>query len=128
MSVAPLFEVDCGGEYFDEDLAIAELLYNGVCFVNIRKYLGLDSRPLGMTVVVFALCNDAFAYACADAEEIDDVEALWRAWNAAGDHGVVRWIASKRRTRPLPQIERWMREDGSWTPELDALPTWGQRP
>lgn len=121
----PEFEVDCeygGDRFFDETLAVAELLYNDVCFVNTRKYLSIEGAVQPSTVVVFAICNDAFAWACADAEEIDNVEGLWRAWKQDGEDGVIRWIALKRNARPIKPHEERMRRNGSWTIEMDALP------
>ena len=56
--------------YFDEDAAILQLLTEGILFSNYRTHSSDDKKLVndGKTIVLFMICNDIFAWACADAK------------------------------------------------------------
>ena len=53
-------------------------------------------------------CNDVFYYATADAEEckIEDIQKLRDLINRFGWHGLIAWVAIKRKTVPVPAIQK----------------------
>lgn len=117
-----------GEEHCDEDLALAELLSAEIIFANCRPYVhswkDRGEEPDGRTVVLFVNCNDLFAWACADAEDLplEEVPTLYKAWKAEGRWGVEKWCCRRRNQRPQPPVERQMREAGVWDAEMEALP------
>lgn len=73
--------------------------------------------------------NDTFYYACADCEPVPQPEAnpdsFWKLYDLIrefGGDGATAWCALQRQQRPLPQVEKWMKKNGSWIEELDELP------
>ena len=70
-------------EFFDEEEALSVLLKNGVLFCNERKYSReKDGKTEGSTIVLFVICNDIFAWACADAEDLplNELPNLYKMW------------------------------------------------
>lgn len=95
-------------QYFEIEAALAELLAAEVIFWNECLYV---------------LCNDLFAWGCADGEPIkgsDEIEAVWRAWKS-GSWGVERWCCLRRQMRPQYVIEQSMKKAGVWDETLEAL-------
>lgn len=90
----------------------------------------LNGGKAGMTVQV--MCNDLFYWACADSEPIPptgfgaDMDRpfwdLYDAYRLRGPAGVTEWCCLRRGMRPQAPIEREMREAGTWTAQLEALP------
>jgi hypothetical protein len=77
------------------DMAAADVIF----FADSSPFLtGGDGR--GRPCV---LCNDEFAFACADAEPIpdDDVAAVHAAWKAHGNLGPLAWVCIKRDALPV---------------------------
>lgn len=113
-----------GEQHLDEGRAVAELLLDGVLFVNSRKYLcydGKTERPA--TLVLFVNCNDIFAWACADAEQVEMKELLdlYQMHVADKKWGAAKWCCKKRNQRPQYPVERDMRADGSWDDTMEKL-------
>ncbi len=113
-----------GVELFYEEGAIAELLDDDVLFANSRKYLCTDGSTRPDTMVLFVNCNDVFAWACCDAEEVAmrELRALYTAWTANRTWGPARWCCIKRNQKPQRPVEQAMREAGAWDDVMDALP------
>ncbi|MCP4741442.1 MAG: hypothetical protein GY871_04325 [Actinomycetales bacterium] len=82
-------------------------------------------------VGLYAMCNDAFDYACADAEPLpqigfsDDLEApFWDLYDAFREHGwsgLIRWVALRRNRRPLKPHEDRLKTAGLWDERMEAL-------
>lgn len=68
-------------------------------------------------------CNDTFAYACGDAEDIsiDEIPAFLEQTKDT-KYGYVAWIAKKRNEKPVVEYQEWMAKAGEWTSQLEALP------
>lgn len=125
MSDDVFYEYD-GVEYCDEELALAALLRDGVLFANERDTV-FGGQPAGSTVVLYVNCSDTFGYACADAEtlpyaEIGNLYRMHRDGGGAAGFGEVRWCCLRRGERPLPEVERQMRDAGAWDEALESLP------
>lgn len=124
--------------YFFQDEALGYLLYEKVCFLNSRKYnkswkedevdLSEDS-----TIVVFVNCNDVFAWAYADGEEVsfseyveegkvNELYDLLRLHLENKKWGSIKWVCLKRNMKPQSPIVRDMKKEGYWDTELESLP------
>lgn len=94
----------------DESRMVAELLMNEVLFVNSRPYVSnpwdkKDASSIGgPTLVLFVICNDIFAWACADAEcvSMKELPYLYEAWRADRTWGAAVWCIKKRKQMPQP--------------------------
>lgn len=117
------FEFD-GELHLDGERAVAELLLDGVLFINSRKYLCIDDKTVRpATLVLFVVCNDIFAWGCADAEQVSMGELLdlYRMHAADKKWGAAKWCCKKRNQRPQFPVERDMRADGSWDDTMEKL-------
>ena len=84
----------CGQEvYHDEDKILAWLLIKGYVFMN--EYQVSDNK---VTTVIYASCNDVFAWGCADAETIDNDELVELFEELKKDErwGSTIWVCKKR--------------------------------
>lgn len=110
-------------DWFDEESAIAELLFSDILFANSRRYLCIDGSEQPETIVLFVLCNDLFGGG-ADAEQVTskEIRPLYEAYVTHGHFGVNRWCCLKRGMRPWSRWEAQWREQGKWDAELEALP------
>jgi len=78
---------------------------------------------------LYVNCGDTFAYAYADAEPLPsgDERSIWALYDLIrrhGERGAILWCCQRRGGRPLPEVEKLLREAGCWASELDALPAW----
>ena len=122
---SPHYTLPSGREYFDTTMALAHLLANDVLFVNtFPLWNDKTKQPEPATSTLFVLCNELFGPG-ADCEEIpySSIESIYRAFDANGPRGVLRWCCLHRGQRPSPRIESLWRELGIWDAELEALPT-----
>jgi hypothetical protein len=118
----PFFEVN-GRIECDHESALALLLADEVVFANEREYLWED-KSRGRTVVLYVLCNDVFAWGCADTEDLplSEVGNLYRMHRADPRYGATKWCCLRRNERPQKPVERGMRELGAWDEAMEALP------
>lgn len=96
----------------DHNVMLAKLLVDEDVFVS-----GYDGS-------LCVICSDTFAYAGADCIELNgpkDIVDVYEAKNKHGWRGVALWCCLKRKERPLPPIERDMRDAGVWDASLDEL-------
>ena len=66
---------------FEEEKALAYLLQERVCFLNVRPYITNPYQPKekwevskGQTIVVYVNCSDTFAWGGSDGEELSTNE------------------------------------------------------
>lgn len=114
---------DCAGNgAFDEELAIASLLRDGVLFVNSADY-SYEGKRAGHTTMLFVLCNDLFIPA-ADSQDlpIGQIEELYLANQADPDWGVALWVARQRNMQPWSRVKNRMIKKGVWSEEREKLP------
>lgn len=110
---------------------LLSLLIDGVLFCNSREFVepkifANDSnagKTREATVVLFVICNDVFAWGCADAESFTtaDIEPLYRAHIANKTWGSTIWCLKKRNEQPQLPVKKAMQKDGAWSDDLDAL-------
>lgn len=121
----------------DQTRMVAELLLNEVLFCNSRPYVEnafmAEPPPVPRisdtpTLVLFCGCNDLFAWACSDAENVSmqELPGLYEAWRADKRWGTSVWCALKRGMRPQAPVERDMKRDGAWTDALEMLKLCGE--
>lgn len=78
----------------------------------------------GGNVEMHVNCNDLFAWACADSEQVEDseLESLFQACKDDPIHGAEKWCCKKRNMQPQrPIVEDW-KAKGAWDAEMEALP------
>ena len=109
-------------EPFDEDEALAEMLKAGVLFSNTREYLWKGEKS-GETVILIVNCNDIFAWACADAEDLkeSEVQDLYQMWKKDPGWGPAKWVCKKRNLQPQKAAIKFMKQEGSWEEWMDKL-------
>lgn len=115
-------------DYCNENLALAYLLVHEICFLNNIIYCGLKHA----TTCVYINCNEVFHYSTADAEgvtnndgDIDsdsEIIQLYQMVKQNWKFGAIRFVALKRKMRPLDEIVQKMKEDNYWDKELESLP------
>lgn len=113
-----------GEKHPNHEAMLAYLLQQDVLFCNSRVYLEEDLKAQGKeTIVLFINCNDVFGPG-ADAEELTlaEVPVLFELERDKDFHGIVEFVAKKRKLRPVSDIVAGMQQKGHWTPELEALP------
>lgn len=120
-----------GEDYCNENLALACLLAADVCFLNVvdisKTYKSINEPD--WTTCVYVLCNDTFAYASADAESItnsdgepdSEIIALYKMWKENESFGPIKWVALRRKKRPLNQIVQMMKGVNYWDESLESL-------
>jgi hypothetical protein len=120
-----LFEID-GEEYCNDEKALALMLLDDVLFCNSRYYsMEKDGKSEGHTIVLFIICNDIFAWGCADAEELndtDEISKLYKMWLKDKKWGATKYCCFKRNEKPQHPIAEAMKKDGSWDDEMEKLP------
>jgi len=117
--LTPLIYTYKGEEGCFEEKILAELLAAEVMHCNNGKF-GDDP-----TLVLFVLCNDLFAWACADSEPVlmHELPSLYRHWLREKHAGVDKWCCKRRNQRPQAPVEREWRRNGTWDAEMEALPS-----
>jgi hypothetical protein len=111
-------------EFFDEEVALSELLKNGVLFCNSRYYsLKKDTKSEGETIVLFVICNDVFAWGCADAEDLplNELENFYKMWEKDKINGPIKWCCLRRNEKPQKPMVDLMKKEGAWDDELEKL-------
>jgi hypothetical protein len=111
-----------------ELLAMAILMAEGVCFMNNAKLE--DPKNDNWNTVIYVLCNDIFAWGCADAESIsnsdgdDDSEVLdlYRMHREDSMWGSAKWCCKKRKSKPQRAVIDAMKKAGVWDEVMESLP------
>lgn len=114
-----------GHVYIDENKALACLLADDICFLNV-----LRTHDNQYTTCVYVIANDIFAWGCADAEcisnsdgdEDSEIYALYKLWKENPVYGATKWLCLKRNEQPQNPIKERMIKDGYWDDVLEKLP------
>lgn len=115
------------GDFFDAEIAIAQLIDRSVLFPNYRSYGHNDENFTndGRTIVLYMNCSDVFAWGCADAEDVSSEEELKQLYDLCVKYpryGGSIWACLKRNEKPQSPIEKKMKDCNEWPKELDSLP------
>lgn len=97
--------------FFDEEEAIAQLIQNGIIFVNYSTGLYVN-------------CSDVFAWALAEGEHINDEADLKDLYEYAmtyHTYGSTIWCCIRRGEKPQASVAKRMKEVGAWPPIIDTL-------
>lgn len=108
---------------FEEEKALARLLADDVIFLNSHWWMKEWPEAAQKTVSLNVNCNDIFAWACADAEEIEyeELQGLYDLWLSSRTWGPAKWCAIKRRQKPQPPVIDAMKKAGVWDACMEAL-------
>ena len=108
---------------FEDSKALARLLAEEVIFLNSHWWEKDWPERAQKVASLNVNCNDIFAWACADAEEIayDEIRGLYDLWMADRTWGATKWCAIKRRQQPQPPVIAAMKKAGAWDACMDAL-------
>ena len=108
---------------FEDAKALARLLAEEVIFLNSHWWEKDWPERAQKVASLNVNCNDIFAWACADAEELehDEIQALYDLWLADRRWGAAKWCAIKRRQKPQPPVVAAMKKDGAWDACMEAL-------
>ena len=108
----------------NENLALAWLLVNDYVFLNMLK-----SSENKYTTCIYVLCNDLFAWACADAEHVkcndgepnSEIVQLYEYCKDDPDFGYAKWCCKKRNSKPQNAFIKLMKEKGKWDDFMEQL-------
>jgi hypothetical protein len=122
-----IFHTEGDFKWADEELALACLLADGVCFLNNVEFTKGSGE---FTTCVFVLCSDLMSWGCADAESIknndgeepSEIIDLYRHWAQNKKWGPSKWVCIKRNEQPQRPVKESMIKDGVWDETLDKLP------
>lgn len=120
------FDID-GKKVPDHEAMVAHLLEENVLFVNGRRYVSNEKTnelSKNETLVLFLNCNDVFAWACADAEDVsyDELPELFRLYEVNSYCGPTQWVCVKRNQKPQKLIIDWLKLKNGWNEVMEALP------
>jgi hypothetical protein len=113
--------------YFDEEQAILQLLTEEILFSNYRTHSSDDKKLTndGKTIVLFLNCNDVFAWACADAEDVSSIEELKSLYDYCEKYGAWQgstiWVCMKRNQKPQRSLEKMLKDNNAWPIEVEKL-------
>lgn len=121
-----VFFIINGKEYCNEELALSILLKDDVIFSNHRFYsMTKDGISDGKTTVLFVNCNDIFAWACADGEDLphSEIGNLYKMRKSVpGNWGSAKWCCIRRNEKPQRPVQEMMKKSGAWDETLEKLP------
>jgi len=112
-------------EKISEEDMVSELLQERILYCHSTKTYDEISKEIEPeTITIYMLCNDIFAWGCADSEQVtlSDLKDLYHEFKEDKDGGPVRWVCRKRNEKPQKPVEKWMREGKYWNDEMESLP------
>ena len=117
---------------FDGNDALAHLLAEGQVFLNSHwwyeeKHMQADEKHKAWpeaackTFSINANCSDVFAWACADAEEVEyhELESLYEHYHKDPMWGTAVWCIKKRNEMPQKPVYESIMKCGIW--DLDSM-------
>jgi len=89
-------------EKFEAGLALAALLAEEVVFLNSFWWEKTWPEEARKKTALCVVCNDVFAWGCADAEDLEyaDIQNLWDHWKKDKTWGPAVWCMKKRGEMP----------------------------
>lgn len=108
---------------FEGEKGLARLLANDVVHLNTNYWKKEWPEEAQNTFYVGVICNDIFAWACADSEELpySEIQNLYDLWYEDQVWGPAKWCAIKRNQKPQAPVIRDMKRDGAWDAVMEAL-------
>lgn len=103
---------------FDDELALATLLADGVIFLNNHWWMEEEGWPEAACKMASlnVNTNDVLAWGCADAEGItyDELRDVYDHWEKDYDWGIAVWCCKRNNMMPQPPIAEYIRKAGIW--------------
>lgn len=108
---------------FEESKALARLLAEDVVFINNHWWKKEWPEEACKTTGLFVNCNDIFAWACAEGEEVSvgEIQDLYDLWIKDNRWGPAKWCAFKRNEKPQNPVVKMMKKDGVWDEKMEGL-------
>lgn len=112
------YQIDTSSKYFNESEDYLKYLMCEDMIVVNNGWWNKEWPEDRITIAV--ICNDVFAWGCADAEDIlySDLEAVARAHMKDSAWGIAAWCIKKRKQMPQKPVAEAMIKAGY---DLDAL-------
>lgn len=125
----PLFKPDIHDKFkfrYGADTALALLMLE-----NYVVCLTSRATDTEVTIGLYAMCNDTFYSATADAESIPPIhfgedldKPFWELYDLVRQYqwiGLVIWVMSRRKQKPLPSYINKIKDLGLWKAEYDLF-------
>lgn len=99
----------------DLNMIVAELLNKDILFIHRNDK---DESP-----TFSVICNDVFAWGCADLEEIkyNQISKLFDLYVEHDCSGATIWCCLNRKMQPQKPMADLMKKSNHWPPEMDNL-------
>lgn len=96
----------------DDATILAVLLLSEVIILNTHWFKQDWCSDAKETLAMAVLCNDIFAWGCADAEpllpkQLPDLYNYWKAYYDKGNIGAYLWCCKERNERPQKPVVDW---------------------
>ena len=104
--------------HMEEEDYLKVLLTDGDILINNGWW---DKTWPNDRITVAVICNDVFAWGCADAEEIlySDLKEIYEVNKKDPNWGIAVWCMKKRNLMPQKPVEDIIRKEGIW--DLDSM-------
>jgi hypothetical protein len=117
-------ELECGPRettVFNPEEALALLLINDVVFLNNNWWKEEWTKEERDEISINVICNDVFAWGCADCERLPfkELKTLYEMWKKDPGWGSSVWCMIQRKEMPQKPLEKIIRKEGIW--DLDSL-------
>ena len=114
-------EKKCAVVEFEEDMALAHLIMNGVIFTNSHHWEKEWPEAAREATALCVLCNDVFAWGTADAETIahHEIQELYAYWEKDFVWGTAIWAIRNRKCKPQKPVEDLIRKACIW--DIDGI-------
>lgn len=101
---------------FEASFALARLLAEEVVFLNSHWYRDDWPDDAKKYINVLVLCNDIFAWGCADAEDIlySEIKDFYDHWAKDPVWGGAVWCIKKRGEMPQYPVAEYINKAGIW--------------
>lgn len=99
---------------FENDQAIAILLAKEVVFLSNNSWRKDIPESERQKISIHVICNDVFAWGCADCEELpyNEIENLYEFWLKDNIWGPAMWCIKQRKEMPQDPVAQRMKKAG----------------
>lgn len=107
-------------DYDEIEEKLGHLILENVIYVN-NGWWKNDGKGWGDYITLHVNCNDVFAWAMADGEEITygEIPELYEMWKKDAIWGPAIWCIKKRNLMPQKPLVKIIKDQGIW--DLDSM-------